>query len=234
QIFPLDMALNSVDDQYDGCTENMTYLVETKYLKRELNISKSDFKRAWQAGEIYATVPENNLTKNHSISIYVYTDRTVYEDFSNDTRYGKQNYTVEAYEWYSLYFLLTKAIQILKETQDECFQTYRRTKVNFTENVLNTTVRFGSFASSSLDRNRKIFGNVSCFEIYTCYGANVSKYSKFPREKEVLIPPYETFNVTDVKTIADQKDLWCETVYTLKSSGNTSYLNCTLFTRPSP
>ncbi|KAL1278827.1 hypothetical protein QQF64_025500 [Cirrhinus molitorella] len=32
QIFPLDMAPNSVDDQYDGCTRKMADLVETEFL----------------------------------------------------------------------------------------------------------------------------------------------------------------------------------------------------------
>ncbi|ROL53030.1 hypothetical protein DPX16_7972 [Anabarilius grahami] len=36
QIFPLDMALNSVDDQYYGCREKMANLVKTKYLKKEI------------------------------------------------------------------------------------------------------------------------------------------------------------------------------------------------------
>ncbi|XDV11345.1 hypothetical protein PO909_000311 [Leuciscus waleckii] len=214
------MALNSADDKYDGCAENMGHQVETEYLKKELNISKSDFKGAWQAGENQFKPPEQNLTRNHSIAIYVYTDIHVHVVFNKDTRHGKQNYTSETYEWYSLYFLLTEAIQILKKTQNE--------------NVLNTAVRFGSFASSSLDPNRTDFGTVSCFDIYTCYGANVSNYSSFSDEEEVLIPPYETFNVTDVKSKRDQEDLWCETVYTLKSTGYTSYLNCSLFPRPRP
>ncbi|XP_048038274.1 erythroblast NAD(P)(+)--arginine ADP-ribosyltransferase-like [Chanodichthys erythropterus] len=232
-IFPLDMALNSVDDEYDGCTENMTQQVETKYLKRELNSSESDFKGSWQYCEKNSTNPEHNMTKNHSIAICVYTDRKVYGVFNNDTRYGKQNYTNDTYKWYSLHFLLAKAIQILKETQDECILTYRNTNVRFNESVKNTTVRFGQFASSSYNLNRaKFFGNVSCFEIYTCYGANVTKYSKLPREQEVLIPPYEMFNVTDVKSIRDFKNLRCETVYTLNSTGTQSDLNCALFTRP--
>ncbi|KAK2916858.1 hypothetical protein Q8A67_001232 [Cirrhinus molitorella] len=53
-----------------------------------------------------------------------------------------------------------------------------------------------------------------------------------PHEKEVLIPPYEKFKVTAVKTRKGQKDLWCETVYELKSSGNRSDLNCALFKKP--
>ncbi|ROL51119.1 Ecto-ADP-ribosyltransferase 4 [Anabarilius grahami] len=81
--------------------------------------------------------------------------------------------------------------------------------------------------------NTKFFGKVSCFEIYTCEGADVAKYSKLPHEKEVLIPPYEKFKVTHVKTKEEQKDLWCDTVFTLKSSGIRSDLNCALFKKPS-
>lgn len=37
----------------------------------------------------------------------------------------------------------------------------------------------------------------------------------------MLIPPYETFMVTDVKTRGDQKGLWCDTVFRKRSD-----LNC--------
>ncbi|KAK2916856.1 hypothetical protein Q8A67_001230 [Cirrhinus molitorella] len=82
---PLDMALDSVDDQYDGCRENMANRVETTFLKKELK--NSEFSHAWNAG------------------------------------------------------------------------------------------------------------------------ADVTKYSKLPHEKEVLIPPYEKFKVTDIKTRTNQSDL---------------------------
>uniref|UniRef100_A0A8C1SF93 NAD(P)(+)--arginine ADP-ribosyltransferase n=1 Tax=Cyprinus carpio TaxID=7962 RepID=A0A8C1SF93_CYPCA len=231
QIFPLDMANNSVDDQYDGCTREMTQLVEKKYLKKELNNSTNNFKIAWQEGQKNSKEPENNLTKNHSIAIYVYTGDKVFRDFNNETHYGKQNYTTEKYNWYSLHFLLTEAIQILKKTQNTCYETYRGTKFRY--NFLNTKVRFGSFASSTFNRSKtKFFGTVSCFEIYTCEGAEVTKYSKLSHEREVLIPPYETFKVTSIRTKRDEKDLWCDTVYTLNNTGKTSDLNCALFRRP--
>ncbi len=225
-IYPLDMALNSVDDQYEGCRENMANDVETEYLKKELK--KSDtFNIAWKKCEQFIK-PEEKLTKNHVIAIYVYTDSQVFRDFNNDARSGYQNYKNKSYNWYSLHFLLTDAIQILKK-ENECIKTYRGTKDKYKEDVKNHEVRFGSFASSSRNINRtKVFGNVSCFEINTCEGADVSKYSKLEREEEVLIPPYEKFKVTDIKK-KGQEGAWCDTVFILKSTGRESDLNCALY-----
>ncbi|XP_026095732.1 T-cell ecto-ADP-ribosyltransferase 2-like [Carassius auratus] len=226
-IFPLDMALNSVDDQYDGCRENMANLVKTEYLKMELKNSV-EFNSAWKKSPAFIHNSENKLTDNHLKAIYVYSDCQVFKDFNNDARSGKLNYENKSYKWYSLHFLLTDAIQILKEP-NKCIKTYRGTKVKFEENVENREVRFGSFASSS--RNQKTamsFGTVSCFEICTCEGAEVSEYSKLRHEKEVLIPPYETFKVTAVK----KKGAWCDTVFILESTGRKSELNCALFRKP--
>ncbi|KAK2916859.1 hypothetical protein Q8A67_001233 [Cirrhinus molitorella] len=47
EIFPLDMALNSVDDYYDGCTKEMANLVKTKYLEKEMS-DLPEFKKSWQ------------------------------------------------------------------------------------------------------------------------------------------------------------------------------------------
>uniref|UniRef100_A0A673FWN4 NAD(P)(+)--arginine ADP-ribosyltransferase n=1 Tax=Sinocyclocheilus rhinocerous TaxID=307959 RepID=A0A673FWN4_9TELE len=230
-IFPLDMALNSVDDEYDGCTVKMEHLVESNYLEKEINNSP-DFKKAWQEGEVNATPPEDNLTWNNSISIYVYTNNNsnVYSNFNMAVRNGKQNYTDQTFKWYSIQFLLTDAIKKLTKTQKECKSTYRGTTVEFYKNVTGEDVRFGSFTSSSLERKvAQDFGNKSCFEIKTCEGADVTKYSKYPKQKEVLIPPYEKFKVTSVRTRKDQKNLWCETVYKLESIGKKSDLNCLVF-----
>ncbi|ROL51116.1 Ecto-ADP-ribosyltransferase 5 [Anabarilius grahami] len=229
KIFPLNMALNSVDDQYKGCSENMTHLVKTKYLEKEMSAS-TEFNKTWQEGEENATKAEDNLQQIHSVAIHVYTnkDSKVYSNFTSATRTDKQKYKEGTFKWYSLHFLLTEAIQILKKTQNRCYVTYRGTNVKF--DVQNKEVRLSSFSSSSLDRKViQGFGNKSCFEIYTCESANLTKYSKYPDEKEVLIPPYETFKVAAVMNITDQPDLWCETVFVLNSTGRTSDLNCELF-----
>ncbi|XP_073712780.1 GPI-linked NAD(P)(+)--arginine ADP-ribosyltransferase 1-like [Misgurnus anguillicaudatus] len=224
QIYPLNMAPDSVDDQYEGCTEKIEKLVETKYLTEEIRANISGFGKVWENNTKNIPGPKDNLQRNHLIAISVYTGVTVYSQFNQDVRTGKQKYQNKTFSWHSLHFWLTQAIQTLKKTQQGCKSTYRGTNVTF-EGVNNTEIRFGSFTSSSPYQNVTTnFGNESCFEIKTYYGADVSKYSQFPNQKEVLIPPYETFKVTDIRN--DQKGDWCKTVFELKSTGIKSSLNC--------
>ncbi|KAK9961642.1 hypothetical protein ABG768_007056 [Culter alburnus] len=239
KTFPLDMALNSVDDYYLGCRMKMAKKVKTEYLNEECD-KNPEFKKAWEKGKKNA-LKHDTLKLDNSVAIYVYTDTPdrpnranrdntkIYQIFNNDARNGKQNYKDGTYKWYSLQFLLTEAIQILREKQSGCFNTFRGTNLTFNK-ITFPEIRFGSFTSSSLDSFiAKRFGSKSCFEIYTCLGADVSEYSRLRHEKEVLIPPYEIFKVTAVRTKQYQKDLWCDTVFTLESFAMKSELNCALF-----
>ncbi|XP_051745770.1 ecto-ADP-ribosyltransferase 5-like, partial [Ctenopharyngodon idella] len=153
-----------------------------------------------------------------------------YKDFNEAVRSGKQKYKAKTYEWYTLHFFLTRAIRKLKKIQNECVTTYRRTHSTYVkENVLNTEVRFGSFASSSFDQQViSGFGDKSCFEIYTCFGADLTEYSQHPKMQEVLIPPYETFKVKEIKEKTNKNNLWCDTVYKLESFQERSDLRCAI------
>ncbi len=71
QIVPLDMALNSVDDQYEGCKGKMAHLVKTKYLRKEMKNS-AKFKHYWQKSKNVVKFPKDHLTMNHLITIHVY------------------------------------------------------------------------------------------------------------------------------------------------------------------
>nr|XP_055050747.1 ecto-ADP-ribosyltransferase 5-like [Misgurnus anguillicaudatus] len=217
--YPLSMSEYSVDDRYDGCTEKMANLVETKYLLEEIAANISGFGTAWKTSKGKILEPKDNLTRNHLIAISLYTGLTVYNQFNQDVSRGKLKYKNMKYAWYSLYFLLTEATQILKKTQEECKFTYGATSVRFNESVLYKEIRSGLFALSYLDRKEATnFGNESCFEVKTCHGADVTKYSEVP---SVLIPPYETFKVTNIT-----KNEWCNTVFVVESSGIRSDLNC--------
>uniref|UniRef100_A0A8C1V200 NAD(P)(+)--arginine ADP-ribosyltransferase n=1 Tax=Cyprinus carpio TaxID=7962 RepID=A0A8C1V200_CYPCA len=225
-IYPLDMALDSVDDQYEGCREKMAKLVETEYLKKELK--NSDI-LSYPWNEYENKVPVGvKLKKNHLIAIRVYTSDCVYKYFNKEVRSDKSKYKDKTFKWYSLHFLLTEAIQILKETQNQCRSIYRGTNIEF-QGQKGTEFRFGSFTSFSLEPSEaNRFGTKSCFEIKNYKGAELTQYSEFSNEKEVLVPPYEMFRVTDVK-IRDQNYSWCETVFILEFIGTSSQLNCALF-----
>ncbi|XP_056304466.1 NAD(P)(+)--arginine ADP-ribosyltransferase 2-like [Danio aesculapii] len=231
QIFPLDMSLNSVNDLYYGCRSEMFKKVVQTYLKKELNHS-ADFKKAWELGKKNVTTNWRSvLKKDHKVAMFeyitTYTDpqTKVYVKLNNASRNGKQNYKHGKYNWYSLNFLLTDAIRILRKRQNTCYYTFRGTNIEF-EGQAFTSVRFGSFTSSSKYRGRaEGFGKVSFFEIETCEGAYIRNYSRTPYEEEVLIPPCEVFNITQIK----RNDHRFKTVYVLNSTGIMSDLNCALF-----
>ncbi|KAL7391279.1 hypothetical protein ABVT39_007105 [Epinephelus coioides] len=243
-ILKLDMAPNSVDDMYQGCKDKM-YQKLQELLAYEKN-TNAKFKATWESSEQWYNKEFKKskpaLGKDRLVAIYYYTfgRDNAYLDFNNAVRTQKNEYTT-TFGYHALHFLLTDAIQTLKERrlsnlapgEDGCVTGYRRVDKTF-DQVVNTQLRFGSFTSTSKDQySNKVerFGDKTCFEIYTCFGVDVSMYSKFENEGEVLIPPYEVFKVEGVKKSSMHKDLPCEVEYKLRSTGigRRRNLNCDLF-----
>ncbi|XP_029622367.1 ecto-ADP-ribosyltransferase 5-like [Salmo trutta] len=228
---PLNMAPDSVDDSYKGCEDKMLRKVLDLYLPKERQENK-DFNQAWTAAEKHYKI-KGKLSKNYSLAIQVYVNATsnIYKSFNEATRTQKKSYST-TFQYHSLHFLLTNALRILnnnflKRFIKKHFYTFRGTNVTF-HHDRNPTIRFGQFTSSSLDKEiAKGFRTKSCFEIATYFGAPLGKYSQLPHEKEVLIPPYEVFKITEVMKRTDKKDLWCDVVYKLQSTKKgKSDLNC--------
>ncbi|XP_043969793.1 erythroblast NAD(P)(+)--arginine ADP-ribosyltransferase-like [Gambusia affinis] len=229
--FPLDMAVNSVDDMYSTCAADMETKVKEKYFEEDMK--NNLFKKVWNAAKQCA---ERNmkqkepvdmaLTENHMQAICVYTaggKENIYDVFNDAVKTNKQQYS-SSFPFHSLHFWLTRAIQILKNNHNECYTTFRRTKAIFTGEV-NQEMRFGNFASSSKLSTLTHFGKTTCFQIRTCHGAYLKKYPKLKdHEQEVLIPPYETFKIiskTKPPALGD-----CNTVYVLEPTGVQSNLDC--------
>lgn len=124
-----------------------------------------------------------------------------------------------------LHFLLTEALKDLRSTwsQPRCLHVYRGVTVCFVTS-LGQIVCFGQFASTSLLKNISLsYGTSTVFEVETCYGADIRHFSDYPEEEEVLIPPFETFKVTNVTHEGN------ETYIHLRSHGVHSNYNCTWF-----
>ncbi|KAK0151823.1 Ecto-ADP-ribosyltransferase 5 [Merluccius polli] len=215
------MAPDAVDDTYCGCTKEIEKKVD-EYFKTEF----VDFKSTWEDAESHANSitkarGDKALTINQIKAIYAYTSDDIYKEFNEAVRTGRSIYG-SLFKFKSLHFWLTTAIQTLN-SDNHCHTTYRGTSRVFTGKV-DDTIRFGMFASSSYRTDRAMeFGCETGFKIKTCHGASLKHYSKYVKEEEVLIPPYETFKITNVYNGPgpEVKGLEaCKKVFVLESSGS--------------
>ncbi|XP_053094842.1 ecto-ADP-ribosyltransferase 5-like [Pangasianodon hypophthalmus] len=214
-VIRLDMAENSVDDQFIGCEDEMYERITEEILPKEL-ISNENFKKIW--------ANYSNFTDNFTRIIKVYTDSGsgLHSLFNEAVSSGRGNY-VSNFTYKAFHFLLTRAVQIYQVKK--CTDVFRRTNVSFDTNVLDHEMRFGRFASTSLRTNMSdTFGETSCFKVTTCFGANIAKISALPKEEEVLIPPFEKFKITKI----EKNQMKCSVIYTLQSTGECSIMNCAL------
>ncbi|KAM4595261.1 T-cell ecto-ADP-ribosyltransferase 2-like [Fundulus diaphanus] len=214
-VLPLDMAPDSIDDMYDGCHSKSMSLIHL-YGVFEWHVNKK-LSYAWALVERNAKEPTHkHLQDDHSTSLYIFTKlANIRQDFDTAVKTGKHKYGTDGFRFHFLYFYLTDAIQALNQNHSVCRSVYLRTWKRFDQNVVNTNIRFGAFtwavsSKQSLENN----GNVSCFEIQTCFGADITHYSSTNQRGQVLIPTYEVFKVTDVLT----NDPWCSVVYKLQST----------------
>ncbi|NXQ04745.1 NRT2 ribosyltransferase, partial [Vidua macroura] len=220
---PLDMAQNSFDDQYLNCGPAMTAALPA------LNSSEfqenKNFAQVW----VKATAEwqkrgssSSTLSPAQAIALMAYTMKDVYREFNDAVREAgrsSQEYR-NNFHFKTLHFLLTQALQKLRRPND-CQNVFRGVKnVQFDAEV-GEKVRFGQFASSSQDKKvSQGYGTDTMFEVYTCHGVDIQKFSYNESQKEVLIPPFETFEVIDVKTEGSTKNI------ELRSAGNSSNYNC--------
>ncbi|XP_015209382.2 erythroblast NAD(P)(+)--arginine ADP-ribosyltransferase-like [Lepisosteus oculatus] len=235
QSFPhtvkLDMAENSVDDQYLSCqTEMLNVTVKGGLLEKEKKENHL-FREAWDVVECTEPVPGG--TPEHCRAIFVYTSNSIYLEFNKATRSsgGSVQDYMNTYPYKSLHFLLTDALRLLRQQLTVCYKVYRGSREDFVAEV-NSEIRFGQFSSSSKDEAfAHFFGDTTFFEIQTCHGVDIEMFSQFPAEAEVLIPPFEKFKVKSVtETDKGKKKI------VLQSRGTYSNHACSFFpsSRSSP
>uniref|UniRef100_A0A8C3Y400 NAD(P)(+)--arginine ADP-ribosyltransferase n=1 Tax=Catharus ustulatus TaxID=91951 RepID=A0A8C3Y400_CATUS len=229
---PLDMALNSFDDQYQGCGPDMK--AELPALNRSERKNNPLFDRAWPKAvaewQKWGSRVSPLSSPEQAIAIMAYSmnvsimDQYLYEEFNKKVREAgrsPQEYR-DNFHFKILHFLLTDALVTLWDAQgQQCHLVFRGVhKIKFKANV-GDIIRFGQFASSSVRKDViKRFGNTTVFQVQTCHGADIQAFSDIPKEAEVLIPPFEKFKVT--KVIEDEEKVEIH----LNSIGTYSTYNC--------
>ncbi|KAJ1120571.1 hypothetical protein NDU88_008734 [Pleurodeles waltl] len=226
----IDLRLSAFDDQYKGCEAKME--VELPSLNKTEFAKNKYFAMTWKSARSKwenrtdTTVLPSGFRDEHAIAILAITSSTaLYKTFNKAVREAGKSaeHYHKNFKYKTLHFLLTRALQILEEQQEtpQCVNVYRGFRDIRYKTHQRKRVRFGQFVSSSLSQiNGLKFGKHTVFDIETCYGVNIKNFSSYPEIKEVLIPPYEKFIVTNFTRTPRQN------LIQLHSVDKFSFYNC--------
>uniref|UniRef100_A0A8D2QA43 NAD(P)(+)--arginine ADP-ribosyltransferase n=1 Tax=Zonotrichia albicollis TaxID=44394 RepID=A0A8D2QA43_ZONAL len=187
-VIALDMALDSFDDQYQGCGTKM--IAELPALNHSEFQQNPLFAQAW----LNATAewrgqkcPVSSLSSPaQAIALMAYTvkEKKLYKDFNDAVRMARcsnKEYR-DNFHFKTLHFLLTQALVTLRQAQNgQCHNVYREVRKYRFKAKPGDIFRFGQFSSAS--QNEK---TATVFQVYTCHGAAIWNFSKYPDEKEVI------------------------------------------------
>ncbi|NXB00904.1 NARE ribosyltransferase, partial [Cnemophilus loriae] len=223
---PLDMALDSFDDQYRGCRHIMTEVLPAlNHFELQQNPLLA---RVWvkaMAEWQRRGPPVSPLSPDHTVALMAYTMKDMYKEFNDAVQVAgrsRQEYW-DNFHFKTLHFLLTDALAVLRGTRGpRCHCVFRGVRGVRFEAQPGDTVRFGRFTSTSLHKQiAQQFGTDTMFQVHTRQGVDIREFSSSPSdEEEVLIPPFETFRVTNVTQEGDRA------LIQLRSTGTFSKYNC--------
>ncbi|XP_030799215.1 GPI-linked NAD(P)(+)--arginine ADP-ribosyltransferase 1-like [Camarhynchus parvulus] len=228
----LDMAPGSFDDQYRGCGRAMA--AELPGLNRSELQRGGHFAEGWALAAAQWRVrpspgsPGSPLSPAQAIALMAYTAPVpLHREFNEAVRaagHSRQEYR-DNFHFKTLHFLLTQALAALRDAGGPRCHRVFPASWRWVRSVRRGRLRrAGHFASASL-RNESSwgFGTDAAFQVLTCHGAPIREFSFFPHEEEVLIPPFETFEVTDVSKVTKGGD---KARIQLRSTGTFSNYNC--------
>ncbi|XP_057886601.1 NAD(P)(+)--arginine ADP-ribosyltransferase 2-like [Melospiza georgiana] len=228
KVVPLDMARDSFDDQYRGCGPAMTKALPALY---KFESQKNPlFAKTWMKAEAEWRKRGSHVSPLASpaqaVAVMAYTMKYLYKEFNAAVHVAgrsRQEYR-NNFHFKMLHFLLTQALVTLRQAQNgQCHQVYRGVRDVRFQAQQGQRVRFGQFTSTSPSKEvAQHYGTDTILQLHTCHGADIQAFSYDPSNREVLIPPYETFQVTQV--IWDGKRTWIW----LRSIGTFSKYNCAL------
>ncbi|XP_059333295.1 erythroblast NAD(P)(+)--arginine ADP-ribosyltransferase-like [Ammospiza nelsoni] len=225
EMKPLDMALNSFDDQYRGCGPDMIAALPA--------LNRSEFEQNKKFAEVWVKAtaewqrqgpPESPLSPDQIIATMAFTMDGLHSVFNDAVRVAgrsQQEYR-DNFHFKTLHFLLTQALATTRVgLQGQCYDMVQHLCGIWFKAHYGAIVRFGHFMPIWMrDEPAQCSGKETEFQVHTCEGASVGiKIGDSPIQF-ILIPPFETFEVINVTQIGDKAKIQ------LRSTGTYSKYNC--------
>nr|XP_026654744.1 erythroblast NAD(P)(+)--arginine ADP-ribosyltransferase-like [Zonotrichia albicollis] len=223
-VYPLDMAPDSFDDQYQGCGPAMKAALPA--------LNNSEFEQNEKFAEVWVKAaaewqsrgtPVSPLSPDQAIAIMAFTMDGLSSMFNDAVRvagHSHQEYR-DNFHFKTLHFLLTDALATLRDAQKgQCRDAFLKVCDTRFEAQRGDTIRSGLFVPMFLSKPTGECPGETMLEVHTCHGVEIQFFTEHPEEKVVLIPPFETFKVTQYIQQGDKTQIQ------LQSTGTYSKYNC--------
>ncbi|KAM3680694.1 erythroblast NAD(P)(+)--arginine ADP-ribosyltransferase-like [Ammospiza maritima maritima] len=222
-VYRLDMAPDSFDDQYQGCGPAMKAALPA--LNRSEFEQNKEFAEVWvKAAAKWQTrgPPESPLSPDQATAIMAFsmTDPRTFNDVLRVVGHSRHEYR-DNFHFKTLHFLLTDALATLRDAQNgQCRDAFLKVCDTRFETQPGETIRFGHFMPVLLSKQIGECPGETMLELRTCHGVEIQLFSEHPEPEIVLIPPFETFKVTQYTLKGDKTQIQ------LQSTGTYSKYNC--------
>ncbi|XP_064559306.1 erythroblast NAD(P)(+)--arginine ADP-ribosyltransferase-like [Zonotrichia leucophrys gambelii] len=222
-VFRLDMAPDSFDDQYRDCGPAMKAALPA--------LNSSEFEQNKEFAEVWVKAaaewqrrgpPESPLSPEQATAIMAFTmtDPRTFNDALRVVGHSRQEYR-DNFHFKTLHFLLTDALATLRDAQKgQCRDAFLKVCDTRFEAQRGDTIRSGLFVPMFLSKPTGECPGETMLEVHTCHGVEIQFFSEYPEPEIMLIPPFETFKVTQYIQQGDKTQIQ------LQSTGTYSKYNC--------
>lgn len=234
---PLDMALDAVDDLYEGCRdEAMTKFIKSDLLTQELDQNKK-FKKIWDENSQCSKLISGGM-KEHTTALSAIANGGIdfLKDFNSEVKMmGTNESTYRNFNYKALHFLLTDAMKLSKNLNaKQCRTVYYLSESTHTA-TSNSRVRLGrfviAFKSYNELRDLEDWHDRSIFNITTCFFFSLGEDFCSEDTDMVLLSPAEMFTVKYIGNKIDQINEQTYTEVVLEQPELENRHNCYMFSR---
>ncbi|XP_039582354.1 erythroblast NAD(P)(+)--arginine ADP-ribosyltransferase-like [Passer montanus] len=183
KVVPLDMALDSFDDQYWGCSHAMNVALPALHNSEyQLN---PHFAWSWFHADAQwhkRGSPVSSLVSPwQAVAVMAYTMMYLYKEFNVAVSVAGRSHQEyqNKFQFKMLHFLLTEDLVMLRHAQNgQCHHVFLGVRDVQFQAWRGQRVRFGQFTSASLSKETtQKYGTDTIIEVHMCHSMDIQAFS---------------------------------------------------------